>query len=166
MLIGLLSLIASGPGFASKFKLEGPVSTADTDFVKSFLRIKLVEPGQSLDVYYLGYKPPFDRFEPRQIAWARHDLNGDGKTEFVFQFQHPGYCGTAGCSGYILQDRGGKWIEIGEFHGGTEIELAEPIFEGWPRLFTDEVCLVWDGVRYHGFHNDPKEMGVDAECRR
>ena len=58
LLIGIFALIASSPGLASSFKLERPVSTADTEFVKSFLQTKLVEPGQSLDVYYQGFTPP------------------------------------------------------------------------------------------------------------
>ena len=166
LLLGIVALIASNPGLATSFKLVGSISTTDTEFVKSFLRTKLVDPGQSLDVYYQGYTPPFDQFEPRQIAWARHDLNGDGNMEFVFQFQHPGYCGSAGCTSYIFKYRDGKLIEIGEFYGGIEVELAEPINKGWPRLFSHEECLVWNGFKYDSFNNDPMDMGVDPECRR
>lgn len=126
----------------------------------------MVGPGQSFDTYFQHYEPPFDRFAPWQVAWARQDLNGDGKTEVVIQFQHAGVCGSGGCSSFILRNVKRKWVEIGEFYGGETIEKTDPVIDGWPRLFSHEACLVWNGVRYDWFNDDPMEMGVDPECRR
>jgi hypothetical protein len=60
----------------------------------------------------------------------------------------------------------GRWVEIADFSGLRAVELAEPIIDGWPRVFSHEACLVWKGARYKEFNDDPFEMGVDPECRR
>ena len=134
--------------------------------LKEFLKGRSLEPEQPFEEYYKAYQPPFDKFESRQIAWARHDLNGDGSNEFIFQFQHPGICGSGGCSTFIFRKRTDKWIEIADFAGGGEIETTDPVIDGWPRLFSHEVCLVWKGNKYRAHFNDPFEMGIEPERRR
>lgn len=151
---------------AEMFKLSSAGAIDDIEFLKNLMKDDIEKLGSTLEDHFQIFNPPFDRFSPYLVPHARHDLNNDGTDELVAQFRHPGHCGTGGCSSFVFRKLDGKWVEIGRFGGGGEVETTEPIVDGWPRLFSHDSCLVWNGSRYKEFYNDPSEMGVDPECRR
>lgn len=171
LLIFLLVLCVAGQitarfAAAENFELATRGAGDDVEFLKTFMKDDIAKLGWTLDDHLKTFNPPFDRFSPMLVPHTRYDLNNDGIRELVAQFWNPGDCGSAGCSSFIFQKLDGKWVEIGNFHGGSEVEITEPIVNGWPRLFSHESCLVWNGSRYIEFNNDPMEMGVDPECQR
>ena len=43
------------------------------------------------------------------LASFSYDLNEDGVDEVFTEFDAPGYCGSSGCSVYLIQKLNGKW---------------------------------------------------------
>lgn len=139
---------------------------ADETFVMDFFQARYERLGKPVAELFKIFDPPYNSFSSEFVQSAKVDLNQDGFDELIVIFEHMFSCGSGGCDSYIFRKVDGGWIEIADFSGLQGVELAEPIIDGWPRVYSHEACLVWKGGRYKEFNDDPFEMGVDPECRR
>jgi hypothetical protein len=66
---------------------------------------------------------------------AHTDLNGDGVDEAVAYVVDPGYCGTGGCSLYILGQQNGAW-SVTDVIGPSRLPIyrLDPGSDGWASL--------------------------------
>ena len=82
---------------------------------------------------------------------AAVDLNDDGQDELILVATDFGSCGSAGCSGEILQRRGERWAIIGAPRLSADTtRLLRRRHNGY-RMLSFFGPIVWDGEKYHNY---------------
>lgn len=82
--------------------------------------------------------------DENRIRIASTDLNGDGVTERLLMIADPGWCGTAGCDTFILQQRNRQWVSLGRINMYDTVRVLAEKRNGWHRLNTGTDLLTFD----------------------
>lgn len=85
------------------------------------------------------------------LGVARRDLNNDGLYELFVHIHQPGYCGSAGCSTVVFEQRNGEWVYLvgGSTHGSVDVIRDDE--SNWPMLVFNRYNLrVWEEIEGGG----------------
>ena len=88
---------------------------------------------------------------------AEVDLNDDGTPELLCLLEHSYFCGTGGCSYYIIQREGSGARVIGEGGGfpRLKIRILDRKDHGYHRIKSLDI-MKWDGMRYQSIPSTHK----------
>jgi hypothetical protein len=91
----------------------------------------------------------------KTIKYVRVKLNPKGQEGAVVEIQGPGFCGSGGCSGFLLrrttdgyEDEGNASIGALEVSGATTNGYYDLIFHGEKRYNAPDIVYKWDGSKY------------------
>ena len=65
---------------------------------------------------------------------ASIDLDDDGKNELIVHHVHPHWCGSGGCTSYILKNYPGGWRKIGRIFPGGVLEASSSYHNGFKTI--------------------------------
>lgn len=104
---------------------------------------------------YAKYQLQVDDFR-----WAEADLNGDGRSEQFLYATGPDWCGSGGCTLFVLQSRGLDYVVLARI---PVVQMPVGILPGRHRAYRDlavgigggggksgVVAMRFDGRRYRG----------------
>jgi hypothetical protein len=92
---------------ATSARWRPPAGTADR---QAFDRLLALSPDLRQAITAAG-----DFVFNRNVAFIRHDLNGDGRPEAFILLSHGIFCGSVGCPANILTQHEGEWRLVADF---------------------------------------------------
>ena len=121
LLIALLLSLLSG---CSKLlrSATGTAPTPTAEFVKQLVEQKIIAP-EKLTVAQ----------ETNYFKYGLADLNGNGHQEIYILMQHPYFCGSGGCSGYLFDDQGNLLSEMTVTR--EPVLVSDHMSHGWKDLY-------------------------------
>lgn len=87
-------------------------------------------------------------FDAKSQIYSWVDFNQDGLDDVMLQMNHIGYCGSAGCWSYLLQQTSDGFKKVGQFNTDGGFSVGQPINGNYKAIYGIEECSIWNGKEY------------------
>jgi hypothetical protein len=145
-------ILPIGPARAEDWITFSPISNPrDFREAKGFLRTQLdqytinTQKRLSSDIWGSRRGTTLDKYLREFVLIAKADIDGDGTPERFLLLADPGFCGSAGCSLYILAAHNGRLTPLCEASGdeGGILLTDNKGFKGRREIETSNFHITW-----------------------